>query len=218
LAILFAISAVILAFVDGNAPIYDGSTNSAVGILLYCLALGGLSGSIFGNNFVLTAIVSALVGLAFQLNITRSVRRKTKKFVEKIQEIEEFNRNARQIFVGTGNIQFSFGSNGFLVDGDVLDFRLGWRVFDGHTYIKMEPLKNKKGEWQGTDLDLAEMHDATHLLLFIKSGLDTAAPESKMPNFVLLVVPRARFFSDRLGSTDWIEFCESFERAVQNAI
>ncbi|MEO1250712.1 MAG: hypothetical protein AAFW81_00015 [Pseudomonadota bacterium] len=100
------------------------------------MSLGDLGDTLFQNSYALTAIITAIVGLAFQYRITRQFRKNAQRFVDLVEFLEEHTRHARQIFIATGNIQFSFGDEGFYLNGDVLDMRMNWRVFYGKEFVK----------------------------------------------------------------------------------
>lgn len=213
-AIFFFMVAVILALLNVQAPSFDGSVDSAVSMILYGLSLGGLSERLFQNDFILTAILTAVVGLAFQYSITREIRKKTQRFVDLVEFFEEQTRFARQIFIGTGNIQFSFGAEGFYVNGDVLDMRMNWRVFFGKEFVRKVPKDDPENLSEFSFVTGADVDDATHLLIYMKPGMEEMRIEDQMPELVFIVVPRSRFFTDQLGADDWEAFCSSLDAKV----
>lgn len=206
--------AVILALLNVQAPGFDGSVDSAVSMTLYALSIGGLSEHLFQNDFILSTILTAVVGLAFQYSITREIRKKTQRFVDLVEFFEEQTRFARQIFIGTGNIQFSFGAEGFYVNGDVLDMRMNWRVFFGKEFVRKMPKGDAKNLSEFSVVTGADVHDATHMLIYMKPGTEEMPIDDQMPELVFIVVPRSRFFTDQLGADDWASFCSNLDGKV----
>lgn len=50
--------------------------------------------------------------------------------------------------------------------------------------------------------------------MYMHSSVEEATIEDQMPESVFIVVPRSRFFTDKLGADDWQSFCTNLDGKV----
>lgn len=182
-----------------EGPTVGDSTGAVQWILaqlLDALSVFGWSVELTGNKYVLTLIASTIVALLSETSISREVRRKTKEFVEIIEQTRRVVRNARQIFVGSGQIRFSYGNLGVWVRGGNLDLYIRWGAIAEGILFKKE-----KDDWRLADSPA----DASHFFIFLKPRSDS--DEEYSAEF--LVVPK-RFFNKPIDASSWEEFVSDF--------
>ena len=165
--------------------------------LLDFLSVFGLSEALTGNKYILSLIASAIVALLSETQISRELRRKTREYVEVVDRTRAVVKNRKQIFVGGGQIRFSYGTLGVWVRGGNLDLRIRWGAIEGWAlYVRTD------AGWVLT----TKLDDADYFVIFLKPRTDRD-PESVPAEF--LVVPE-RFFHKPVDANSWDEFVGSF--------
>jgi hypothetical protein len=168
-----------------------------------------LSQEWFANDFVLTPITVLAVGFLSELKLSTDLRRETKTYSQLVERVRTILKLAKQVFLGSGRLRFSFGEAGLLVKGGNLELRVGWDS------VEMGMLVGKAGDvWTITE---KPVEGATHLNVFLKPavGADSlkSVQERNMPVSEFVVIPRSFFPAgpDRDCNT-WDEFVTAFAK------
>jgi len=227
-AILLAVISGLLAFQDHAAPVYDGSTDSSVSIILYIFSIFGLNDYLTGNQFLLSPVLFIVIALLERTKFSFDILRKNNTTYEKIRRTREGVRWSKQIYVGSGQISFSFGDRGFVINSNNLGLRFDWKALsDEFVFIGFDPERDQQ-IYIGSNYEaitrtedesvvsfdnkkISEYaENATHLLVYLKetqSYENYSSGERNGPYSEFIVLPKEQFFGNLRDATPWIEFC-----------
>lgn len=207
------------------APVYDGSTESIVGIIQYALdSWFGWSAYLTGNSYTISAAISLVVGLLSQTQLSAELLAEADEYKKVIEEVRRETKGAKQIYPGSGRLKFAFGQPGFIVTGGNVELRIKWDAIWMLMLFTKEETKHKGKttvSYKKTfhdftfvedeiGLDAAAVERTTHLLIFLEptsigepSGSDKR--DSTLDAAEYLVVPQ-RFFQNRRDASRWSDF------------
>lgn len=179
-----------------------------------------LSKTATGNAFVLSALISLLVALLAQLSLAAEFWRENKQFERLIADLRVETKNAKQIYPGSGTLQFSYGSDGICVHSNTIDLTIGWHAVSDNR-ILMEKKEIGRGRRRSfVYRDSGDNADAaTHLMVFLESANTSRrrgdSEDGRIVAREYLVIPR-RFFASNQNASDWRKFVENMSVAKQN--
>jgi len=224
-AMLIILTSIIVAFFT-NAGL-DSLWNSGVrDRFAQVLGLFGLSKAWFGNNYVLSVLLFALLALLerirFHFKIFEQVR-KIKKITERFKQ-KLFS--SKQVYPGSGQISFSFGDEGMLIKGGYLDFSFRWSALEDIEFVlrkdklntveslNFEIYDSSEEQGEGSPPELGNAFDeATHIIVWLKEPHDIndywerfMNDEEVGPFAEFFVIPRS-FFKNPRDHSNWFEFC-----------
>ncbi len=194
------ILATLVLYVFGfDPPLADGATTVEwlLQKALEFLSFFGLSEQVTGNKYVLGLISWTVAALLAETSISRELRRRTREYVEIVETTRSVVRDAKQIFVGSGQIRFSYGKLGVWVRGGNLELHIQWAAFEDADLF----VWNKVGLARTDDLSAA-----THLFVFLKPRSDR---DSDSYTSEFLVIPK-RLFRTPVDANSWEDFVTNF--------
>jgi hypothetical protein len=165
-----------------------------------------LSKAIPENKFVTSLVVLAIVTFVGQWSLSISLWNESKVILERIQELSRRVNGMRQIYPGSGKIQFSYGNEGILIFGTSLCLFIDWQaVVNAEDLTFLMILKSEVGQgrrrWFRPEI-VNDVKKATHLLVILKPGKESE----------YLVIPR-HFFDEGKSSDPWDEFVNQLYKA-----
>lgn len=212
---VLAIAVLVLTFtlyvLGYEVPMYDGSDTSAQGVILFALSEWfGWSKSMTGNSYAATIALSLLIAFLSQAGLSLQLLQQRAEYDRLIERGREVTKHARQLYVGSGTIRFSYGKKGIRVAGNNITFDISWDAVLDAALIHVRRVKR----WSREYLELSpaiQPDDATHLLVFFDVAGGNRKATDRINAAEYLVVPRERFFSragSTLDSSNWQEFVE----------
>lgn len=163
--------------------------------ILDALSLFGLSKSLAGGDFVIALAASTIAALLSETQISRELRKTSNTYVEKIESTRTTLKDAKQMYLGGGQLRFSYGDRGLFVRGGNLEMYLQWEAAE----LAMLAIMRNEEVSPVSDID-----EATHLLIFLKAR--NRSDETYGVEF--LVVPR-RFFNSPIDASTWEDFANN---------